>query len=66
MSILDAFSIKRLENLEKNKMTNFQTTINSQVVLNGVGLHTGKNVTIKFLPAPDVGYCFVREDWGIH
>ena len=30
-------------------MTNFQTTINSQVLLNGVGLHTGKNVTIKFL-----------------
>ena len=31
--------------------------------MNGVGLHTGKNVTIKFLPAPhDVGYCFVRDD----
>ena len=44
-------------------MNNFQTTINSQVLLNGVGLHTGKNVTIKFLPAPhDVGYCFVRDD----
>ena len=44
-------------------MSNFQTTINSQVVLNGVGLHTGKNVTIKFLPAPqDIGYCFIRDD----
>ena len=44
-------------------MNNYQTTINSQVLLNGVGLHTGKNVTIKFLPAPqDVGYCFVRDD----
>ena len=44
-------------------MNNFQTTINSQVLLNGVGLHTGKIVTIKFSPAPhDVGYCFVRDD----
>ena len=44
-------------------MNNFQTTINSQVLLNGVGLHTGKNVTIKFSPAPhNVGYCFVRDD----
>ena len=44
-------------------MDNFQTTINKSIKLNGVGLHTGKNVTITFSPAPpDVGYCFVRDD----
>ena len=44
-------------------MNNFQTTINNHVVLNGVGLHTGKNVTIKFSPAPhNIGYRFVRDD----
>ena len=44
-------------------MNNFQTTIKKPVLLNGVGLHTGRNVTIKFSPAPhDVGYCFVRDD----
>ena len=44
-------------------MDNFQTTINKPIKLNGVGLHTGKNVTIIFSPAPhDVGYCFVRDD----
>ena len=44
-------------------MNNYQTTIKNQVVLNGVGLHTGKNVTIKFSPAPhNIGYCFVRND----
>ena len=44
-------------------MDNFQTTINKPIKLDGVGLHTGKNVTIIFSPAPpDVGYCFVRDD----
>ena len=44
-------------------MDNFQTTINKPIKLDGVGLHTGKNVTIIFSPAPpNVGYCFVRDD----
>ena len=40
-----------------------QTTIDKEVSLDGVGLHTGKNVTLKFVPAPaNTGYCFVRFD----
>ena len=44
-------------------MNNFQTTIKSQVVLNGVGLHTGANVTITFKPSKiNSGYIFKRVD----
>ena len=44
-------------------MKSLQTTINQEVKLDGVGLHTGKNVTLKFVPAPaNTGYCFVRFD----
>ena len=40
-----------------------QTTISKEISLNGVGLHTGKNVEIKFLPASaNSGYAFVRVD----
>ena len=40
-----------------------QTTIDKEVSLDGVGLHTGKNVTLKFVPAPaNTGYRFVRFD----
>ena len=40
-----------------------QRTLKDQVALDGVGLHTGKSVTIVFKPAPvDTGYIFVRTD----
>jgi len=42
---------------------NNQTTIKEEVSLTGVGLHTGKNVTIRFLPAAENnGYTFRRVD----
>ena len=44
-------------------MKSLQTTIDKEVSLEGVGLHTGKNVTLKFVPAPaNTGYRFVRFD----
>ncbi len=40
-----------------------QRTIGKEVELKGVGLHTGENVTLKFLPAPiNYGYAFKRVD----
>ncbi|MFM2266025.1 MAG: hypothetical protein RLZ77_1445 [Bacteroidota bacterium] len=40
-----------------------QTTIQSEVTLSGVGLHTGKEVTMTFKPAPiNNGFTFVRVD----
>jgi len=40
-----------------------QHTIAHEVTLKGVGLHTGKEVTLKFIPAPeDHGYVFQRID----
>ena len=40
-----------------------QKTIAKEVTLSGVGLHTGKSVTMTFKPAPEnSGYSFVRID----
>lgn len=40
-----------------------QRTIAEAVTLQGVGLHTGENVTMKFVPAPENhGYAFKRVD----
>ncbi len=40
-----------------------QTTIKSEITLEGVGLHTGQNVKMPFKPAPvNNGYTFVRVD----
>ena len=40
-----------------------QTTISKKVSLSGVGLHTGKDVSITFCPADaDQGYSFKRID----
>ncbi len=40
-----------------------QRTIEKQVTLNGVGLHTGKDVTLTFCPAPvNNGFSFKRVD----
>lgn len=40
-----------------------QKTIAKEITLTGVGLHTGKNVTMKFIPAPvNHGFAFKRVD----
>lgn len=40
-----------------------QHTIAKEITLQGVGLHTGENVTMKFVPAPiNHGYAFKRVD----
>jgi UDP-3-O-[3-hydroxymyristoyl] N-acetylglucosamine deacetylase/3-hydroxyacyl-[acyl-carrier-protein] dehydratase len=40
-----------------------QRTLKNPVTLSGVGLHTGKKVTLSFLPAPENhGYKFCRAD----
>jgi len=44
-------------------MTDKQRTIDHKVTLSGAGLHTGKTVTMNFLPAPeDHGVAFCRVD----
>ena len=44
-------------------MSNLQTTIKDSIKLNGVGIHTGKNVCLTFKPAKeDTGYVFSRVD----
>ncbi len=43
--------------------TGKQRTISKEIILKGVGLHTGENVTMKFIPAPiNHGYTFKRVD----
>ncbi|MFC2127642.1 bifunctional UDP-3-O-[3-hydroxymyristoyl] N-acetylglucosamine deacetylase/3-hydroxyacyl-ACP dehydratase [Bacteroidota bacterium] len=40
-----------------------QQTIKNEITLSGIGLHTGKEVTLTFKPAPvNHGYAFVRID----
>tara|TARA_R110002073_G_scaffold72537_1_gene177346 strand:- start:340935 stop:342329 length:1395 start_codon:yes stop_codon:yes gene_type:complete len=44
-------------------MSNKQKTIQKEISLSGVGLHTGKEVKLTFKPAPENhGYAFVRTD----
>ena len=44
-----------------------QRTIGKEISLTGVGLHTGKEVTITFKPAPEnYGYAFIRVDLEGH
>lgn len=44
-----------------------QRTIGKEISLTGVGLHTGKEVTLTFKPAPEnYGYAFVRVDLEGH
>ncbi len=44
-------------------MVENQKTIKNEVTLSGIGLHTGKEVTLTFKPAPiNHGYAFVRVD----
>ncbi|WP_350285949.1 bifunctional UDP-3-O-[3-hydroxymyristoyl] N-acetylglucosamine deacetylase/3-hydroxyacyl-ACP dehydratase [uncultured Croceitalea sp.] len=45
------------------KTANKQRTIAKEVTLKGVGLHTGENVTMTFVPAPENhGFAFKRVD----
>ena len=45
------------------KITGNQRTIAKAITLKGVGLHTGENVTMKFMPADENhGYAFKRVD----
>ena len=45
------------------KTINKQRTIAEKVTLNGVGLHTGQQVTMSFVPAPENhGFAFKRVD----
>jgi UDP-3-O-[3-hydroxymyristoyl] N-acetylglucosamine deacetylase/3-hydroxyacyl-[acyl-carrier-protein] dehydratase len=44
-------------------MSEKQTTIADEVSISGIGLHTGSEVNLKFIPAPaDTGYVFRRVD----
>jgi UDP-3-O-[3-hydroxymyristoyl] N-acetylglucosamine deacetylase/3-hydroxyacyl-[acyl-carrier-protein] dehydratase len=44
-------------------MIKSQKTIKKEITLSGIGLHTGKEVTLTFKPAPiNHGYAFVRVD----
>ena len=46
----------------KNSVT-LQKTLSKEAELNGVGLHTGKQVKLKFVPAPiNTGFVFIRTD----
>ena len=43
--------------------SNKQCTLAKEISLKGVGLHTGKEVTLTFKPAPEnTGYVFIRKD----
>lgn len=49
--------------LLRNLLIMKQQTIVKAAEFNGIGLHTGKQVTMKFLPAPeDTGIVFIRSD----
>ena len=40
-----------------------QTTLERAISISGIGLHTGQEVTLTFLPAaPDRGFVFKRVD----
>ncbi len=44
-------------------MYRYQTTIRCAEKFTGIGLHSGKNVTVRIIPAPaDTGIVFIRED----
>ncbi|WP_297213127.1 MULTISPECIES: UDP-3-O-acyl-N-acetylglucosamine deacetylase [Thermodesulfovibrio] len=45
----------------------FQKTIKSEISLSGVGIHTGKRINLKLIPAErDTGIVFFRKDKGIY
>jgi UDP-3-O-[3-hydroxymyristoyl] N-acetylglucosamine deacetylase len=43
----------------------FQNTIKNTIFLSGLGLHSGRNINMRLLPAPcDTGVVFIRTDKG--
>ncbi|GAB6183245.1 UDP-3-O-acyl-N-acetylglucosamine deacetylase [Thermodesulfovibrio hydrogeniphilus] len=45
----------------------FQKTIKSEVYLSGVGIHTGRKINIRLIPAQrDTGIVFYRKDRGVY
>lgn len=47
------------------QLHDYQTTLKSRVTLSGIGVHSGKPVSISFLPAdPDTGVVFHHMDEG--
>ncbi|HMK43822.1 MAG TPA: UDP-3-O-acyl-N-acetylglucosamine deacetylase [Dissulfurispiraceae bacterium] len=45
----------------------FQRTIRNEVTVTGIGVHTGRSVSVRLLPAaPDHGIIFFRTDKGVH
>ncbi len=43
----------------------YQHTLKQEVVINGIGLHTGREIDMRLRPAPrDTGIVFVRKDKG--
>jgi len=50
-------------NINNLRMSDHQSTIQSEVTLKGIGLHTGKEVKVVFKPAPENhGIVFERSD----
>lgn len=48
-------------------MMRYQRTIKNEIHFKGIGLHSGKPVTVKLKPAPaNFGIVFVRTDWNDH
>lgn len=45
----------------------FQKTIKSEINISGIGIHTGKRINLRLLPAErDTGIVFYRKDRGIY
>src|SRR5262245_22861053 len=50
------------EGLMGINLHDYQTTVKSCATLSGVGVHNGKPVTVRFMPAePDTGIVFVHN-----
>ena len=42
-----------------------QNTIKNEILVSGLGLHTGRVINMKLMPAPrDIGVVFIRTDKG--
>ncbi|HDH11901.1 MAG TPA: UDP-3-O-[3-hydroxymyristoyl] N-acetylglucosamine deacetylase, partial [Nitrospirae bacterium] len=42
-----------------------QNTLKNEIFINGQGLHTGRNISMRLMPAPaDTGIVFIRTDKG--
>ena len=54
--------IAKISNMSKDHM-NLQRTVRKEIFLEGVGVHSGKPIQLKILPAlPNYGIIFVRTD----